>query len=113
MLNSIQKKIIKAEKIGSKDGKALYKLINIAVYGKSMESIRNIFDAKFVISKKDYLKWTSKPSYMSHKIFENDLFVISESKVALTLNKLAYIRMCILKFSKVLMYEFHYDYIKR
>ena len=56
MLNSIQKKKIKAEKIGSKDGKALYKLINIAVYGKSMESIRNIFDAKFVISKKDYLK---------------------------------------------------------
>ena len=56
MLNSIQKKKGEAEKIGSKDGKALYKLINTAVYGKSMESIRNIFDAKFVISKKDYLK---------------------------------------------------------
>ena len=113
MLNSIQKKKGEAEKNFSKDGKALYKLINTAVYGKSMESIRNIFDAKFVISKKDYLKWTSKPSYMSHKIFENDLFVICESKVILTLNKLAYIGMCILKFSKVLMYEFHYDCIKR
>ena len=113
MLNSIQKKITEAEKIGSKDGKALYKLINIAVYGKSMESIRNIFDAKFVISKKDYLKWTPKPSYMSRKIFENDLFVICESIVTLTLSKLAYIGMCILKFSKVLMYEVHYDYIKR
>ena len=56
MLNSIQKKITEAEKIGSKDGKALYKLINIAVSGKSVESIRNIFDAKFVISKKDYFK---------------------------------------------------------
>ena len=69
--------------------------MNIAVYGKSMESMRNLFDVKFVINKKDYLKWTSKPSYMSHKIFEIDLFVICESKVTLTLNKLAYIGLCI------------------
>ena len=49
---------------------------------------------------------------MSHKIFDNDLVAIRKNKVTLTLNKPAYIGMCILELSKVLMYEFHYDYIK-
>ena len=49
---------------------------------------------------------------MSHKIFDNNLVVIPKSKVVLKLNKPAYIGMCILKLSKILMYEFHYDYIK-
>ena len=50
---------------------------------------------------------------MSHKIFDNDLVAIRKNKVTLTLNKPAYIGMCILELSKVLMYKFHYDYIKR
>ena len=49
---------------------------------------------------------------MLHKIFENNLIAILKSKVALKLNKPAYIGMCILELSKVLMYEIHYDYIK-
>ena len=63
-------------------------------------------------NKKDYLKWTSIPSYMTHKIFDNDLVAIRKSKVTSTLNKPAYIGLCILELSKVLMYEFHYDYIR-
>ena len=58
------------------------------------------------------MKWTSIPSYMSYKIFENDLVAIRKIKVTLMLKELAYIGMCILELSKVLMYEFHYDYIK-
>ena len=53
-----------------------------------------------------------QPSYMSHKIFDNDLVAIRKSNVALLLNKPAYTGMCILELRKVLMYEFHYDYIK-
>ena len=49
---------------------------------------------------------------MSHKIFDNDLIAIRKNKVTLMLNKPAYIGLCILELSKVLMYEFHYDYIK-
>ena len=47
-----------------------------------------------------------------HKIFDNNLVAIRKSKPALKLKKPAYIGMCILELSKVLMYEFHYDYIK-
>ena len=49
---------------------------------------------------------------MSHKIFDNNLVAIRQSKAALRLNKPAYTGMCILELSKVLMYEFHYDYLK-
>ena len=49
---------------------------------------------------------------MSHKIFDNDLVTIRKNKITLSLNTPAYIGMCILELSKVLMYEFHYDYIK-
>ena len=50
---------------------------------------------------------------MSQKIFDNNLFAIRKSNLALKLKKPAYIGMCILELSKVLMYKFHYDYIKR
>ena len=43
------------------------------------ENLRNRIDAKLVSNKKDYLKWTSKPSYMSHKVFDNDLVVICKN----------------------------------
>ena len=50
-------------------------------------------------------------SYMPHKIFD-ELAAIRKNKVTLTLNNAAYIGMCISELSKVLMYEFYYDYIK-
>ena len=50
---------------------------------------------------------------MSHKIFDNDLVAIRKSKATLTLNKRAYIRMCILDLSKVLIYEFYYVHITK
>ena len=77
--------------------------MNNAVYGKTMENLRNRIDVKLVSNKKDYLKWTSKPSYMSHKIFDNDLVAIRKNKVTLTRNKPAYTGMCILELSKILM----------
>ena len=49
---------------------------------------------------------------MSHKIFDNNLVAIRKRKLEIKLNKPAYIGMCILDLSKVLMYEFHYDQIK-
>ena len=78
----------KSRKNGDKDGKELYKLMNNAVYGKTMENLRNGIDAKLV----------SKPSYISQKLFENDLVTIHKNKATLNLNKTAYIWMCILEY---------------
>ena len=73
-----------------------------------MENLRNRINVKLVNNTKDYLKCTSKQSYIMDKIFDNNSFVIQKSKVALKLNKLAYIGMYILELSKALMYKFHY-----
>ena len=103
---------IEAEKNNDKDGKALYKLMNNAIYGKTVANLRNRINVPLVNNEKYYLECTSKPGYMSHKIFDNNLVAIRKSKLTLKLNKPAYIRMCILELSKVLMYEFRYGYIK-
>ena len=73
-----------------------------------MANLNNRINVKLVHNEKNYLKCTSKPSYMSHEIFDNNLVAIQKSKVALKLNKLAYIGMYILELSKALMYKFHY-----
>ena len=75
-----------------------------------MENLRNRIDVRLVSNKKDYTKWTSKPSYMSSKTFDNDLVAIYKNKVTLMLNNPAYTEMFTL--SKVLMHQFLYDYIK-
>ena len=46
------------------------------------------------------------------EMFDKDLFAIRQSKVRLILNSTAYVGMCVLDLSKILMYEFHYDYVK-
>ena len=78
---------------------------------KKMKNMRDRIDLRLVSNKKYYLKWTTKPSYMSQKIFDDDLVAICKSKFRLKLNKPAHVGMCILDLSKV-MYKFHYDYIK-
>ena len=103
---------IEAEENGEKEWKALSKVMNNDIYSKSMEKLRNKIDVKLVSNKKDYLKWTSKPSYMSQKICDNNVVTIRKSKVTLALNKPAYVGMSILDLSKVIMYEFHYDFIE-
>ena len=59
----------------------MYKSINYVVYQKTMENVRNRIDVKILRNKKNYLKWTSKPSYFSQKIFDKDLVVIRAGKV--------------------------------
>ena len=72
-------KMNRSRKNNEKDGKALYKLMNSAMYKKTMENLRSKVDVRLVNNKKDY--WTSKPSYMSHKIFDHNLVAICKSKV--------------------------------
>ena len=78
-----------------------------------MKKLRNRTDVKLINSKKDYLKYTSKSRYyMSHKIADNKLVAIRNTKYSLKLKKPADIGTYILELSKVWMYKFHYDYLK-
>ena len=92
--------------------KEFFKLMNNSVYGKTMENLRKRVDVKLVTNEKKLLKWVSRPTYVSSKIFNEDLVAVHKIKETLTLNRPAYVGMCILDLSKTLMYDFHYNYIK-
>ncbi|XP_078355713.1 uncharacterized protein LOC144640434 [Oculina patagonica] len=93
--------------------KDFFKLMNNSVFGKTMENLRKRVDVRLVTNKKKLLKLTSKPTYVSSKIFNENLVAVHKIKETLTLNRPAYIGMCILDLSKTLMYDFHYNYIKK
>ena len=92
--------------------KDFFKLMNNSVFGKTMENLRKRQDIKLVTDKEKLSKWASRPSFIRSKIFNEDLVAVHKIKPTLTLNRPAYVGMCILDLSKTLMYDFHYNYIK-
>ena len=93
--------------------KDFFKLMNNSVFGKTMENLRKRVDVRLVTNKKKLDKLTSKPTYVSSKIFNENLMAVHKVKETLTLNRPAYVGMCILDLSKTLMYDFHHNYIKK
>ena len=87
--------------------------MNNSVFGKTMENIRNRVNIKLVIDKIKAEKLAAKPNFKHCNIFNGDLIAIHMKKTSLTMNKPVYLGMCILDLSKTLMYEFHYNYIKK
>ena len=68
-----------------------FKLMINSVYGKTMENLQKRIKVRIVTNEKDFLKYTSKPTYITHKIFGKNYAVIHEIKPVLTLNKPIYV----------------------
>ena len=66
--------------------------MNNAIYGKTMENLRNRINVKLLNNEKDYLKYNQNQD-MSNKISDNNLVAIRKSILALEHNKTAYIRI--------------------
>ena len=93
--------------------KDFFKLMNNSVFGKTMENIRNRVDVKLVNTKEKLRKLVAKPNLRSPpKIFSENLVSVHMRKTSLLMNKPVYLGMCILDLSKIIMYDFHYNYIK-
>ena len=93
--------------------KDFFKLMNNSVFGKTMENIRKRSNIKLETDPDHFLRQTAKPTYVSCKIFHENLVALNMKKNFLLLNKPSYVGMCILDLSKVLMYDFHYNFIKK
>lgn len=78
-----------------------------------MENIRTRLNFNLVHTKKQLQKLVSKPSFETFSIFNKHLVGVKNKKVKLLLNKPIYTGMTILDLSKLFMYEFHYDFVKR
>ena len=83
-----------------------------SVYGKRMGKLRKRINLRLVNNAKDFLKHTSKPTYIIHKIFGKNYAAIQEIKPVLILSKPIYVGFTALELSKWLMYDFHYNFIK-
>ena len=89
--------------------------MNNAVFGKTMENAWKHRDIKFVTTDKRRNQLASESNYQTTKYFSENLMSIEMKemkKTKLKMNKPIYLGMSILDISKILMYEFWYNYIK-
>ena len=92
--------------------KDLFKLMNNSKFGKTRENIRKHRDIKLVTTDKKRSKLVSEPNYHTINSISEDLSIIEMKKTKVKMNKPIYLGLSILKISKILMYEFWYDYMK-
>ena len=98
------------KKAQKKFEKNFFKLMNSSVFGKTMENMRNHRDIKLVTSYKRRKRLVSEPNYHSHKKLSEHLMAIEMKRTRVKMTKPLYLGMSILDISKILMYEFWYDY---
>ena len=91
--------------------KDLFKLMNNAVFRKTMENIRKHRDIKLVTTDKKRNKLLSEPNYHTMNYISKDLSVIEMNKTKVKMNKTIYLGLSILDISKT-MYEFWHEYMK-
>jgi len=78
-----------------------------------MENLRKRCNVQLVTDEKKLNKLTSKPTYDGYKIFDETLVGVNMKKERIKLDKPSYVGMCVLDLSKTLMYDFHYNYIRK
>ena len=92
--------------------KDFFKLMNNSVFGKTMENIRKHRNIKLVTNKAQYLETVMKPNFKSGVLFGENLMGCEMGKIKVVMKKPVYFGQAILDLSKIVMYEFHYDYMK-
>ena len=85
--------------------------MNNSVFGKTMENVRNHREIKLVTPDKQRKRLVLDPNCHSHKKFYDHLMAIEMKNTGVKMTKPLYLGMSILDLSKILMYEFWYDYI--
>ncbi|GBC08751.1 hypothetical protein RclHR1_08350021 [Rhizophagus clarus] len=106
-----------AKKAGNTFLSDFFKLMNVSVYGKTMENVRKYQDVKIMKNnnerdEKAFLKKVRKPSFKYARQLENTLIEAHMGKASVTLNKPIIVGASVLDLSKLHMYEFWYGYVK-
>ncbi|XP_057308045.1 uncharacterized protein LOC130645936 [Hydractinia symbiolongicarpus] len=92
--------------------KDFYKLMNLSVFGKTMKNLRNHHNTQLVTNEKKYTKLVMKPNFKGGNYFSSHLMGVEMGKTEAKMNKPVYIGQAILDMSKVVIHEFHYDYMQ-
>ena len=92
--------------------KDFFKLMNNAVFGKTMENVRKHRDIKLVTTDEKRSKLVSEPNYHTINCISENLSIIEMRRTKVKMNKPIYLGLSILEISEILKYEFWYDYMK-
>ena len=87
--------------------------MNNSFYGKTQENLRKRVNVELILDRKLYLKRVAKPTFRNSIIIREDLTVVQSNLVTLVLDRPIYVGFAVLDLSKLLMYEFHYHYMKK
>lgn len=93
--------------------KNFFKLMNNAIFGKTIENLRLRSDYRIVtnwLGRAGGRSLISRPNFKRCKVFDENLAVIEMHKSHILMNKPIVIGMCILDLSKVTMYTYWYKY---
>ena len=91
--------------------KDFFKLMNNAIFGKTMENIRKHRNIKLVTSRELYLHTAMKPNFKSGILFGENLMSCEMGKIKVAMNKPVFLEQAILDLSKIIKYEFHCNYM--
>jgi len=89
--------------------KDIYKLLNNAFFGKTMENVRKRVNIELVTSDVQLKKMASKPTFKAVKKFTENFVAVHKHRTQVKLDKPIYLGFCILELSKLLMYETFYN----
>ncbi|XP_057308928.1 uncharacterized protein LOC130647182 isoform X1 [Hydractinia symbiolongicarpus] len=92
--------------------KDFYKLMNLSVFGKTMKNIRNYRHIQLFTNEEKYMKLVMRPNFKGGSRFSKHLLGVEMGKTEVKMNKPVYRGQVILDISKLIMYEFHYDYMQ-
>ena len=93
--------------------KDFFKLMNNSVFGKTIENIRKRQNIHLIDNRKKAVKLSSRPNFDRCTIFDRNLIAIHMLKTEVYFNKPVYVGQAILDLSKTLMFDFHYNFIKK
>ena len=87
--------------------------MNNSVYGKTMENVRKRCNITIVNSKDNALKHVVNPSFDNLIKINDNFIIIKKFKSTVTLNKPSYVGVAVLDYSKLFIYQYHYNVFKK
>ena len=87
--------------------------MNTAVYDKTMEDVRGHLDFELVDTPERMEKLLNAPTLKHRRILNENLVGVEKTKPVMKLNKPIYIGVSILDLSKLHMYQYYYDVMKK
>ena len=92
--------------------KGFLKLMKNTIFRKTLENVRNHGNIKLVSAKARRNSLVSELNYRAAEIFSDNSLSIDIKRTWILMNKSVYLGLSILEISKIVMYEFWYDYVK-